>query len=238
MYKNTDPFLITGLRALITYMRYYKNMNNYQKLKNKRRILTLIIFALILFIYLYGKGRQRAVAGIPDPVQTEASGETYLSVGGYDMTVKFLYEYEIEALVVSTHNAHDGTGAKLAPRDIVLCWGSVAALNETIDFHWNQSGRFYSWHVDTYDEVNAAGGVQGVNEHSSNNHLVPADSKIRRQINSIKTGDHIRLKGYLINIDGTASNGSTFYWYSSTTRSDTGDHSCELIYVTEVEWLP
>ncbi len=238
MYKNTDPFLITGLRALITYMRYYKNMNNYQKLKNKRRILTLIIFALILFIYLYGKGRQRAVAGISDPVQTEASGETYLSVGGYDMTVQFLYEYEIEALVVSTHNAHDGTGAKLAPRDIVLCWGSVAALNETIDFHWNQSGRFYSWHVDTYDEVNAAGGVQGVNEHSSNNHLVPADSRIRRQINSIKTGDHIRLKGYLINIDGTASNGSTFYWYSSTTRSDTGNHSCELIYVTEVEWLP
>ncbi len=213
-------------------------MYNYQKQKKKRRILTLAIIVLLVFIYLYGKGRQRAVAGIPDPVQTEASGETYLSVGGYDMTVKFLYEYEIEALVVSTHNAHDGTGSKLAPRDIALCWGDVAALNETIDFHWHQSGRFYSWHVDSYNEINSVGGIQGVTEHSSNNHLVPADAKVRRQISRIRTGDHIRLRGYLINIDGTASNGSTFYWYSSTTRSDSGDHSCELIYVTEVEWLP
>ena len=213
-------------------------MNKYQRNKSIRKVLTLIVIALLVFFYLYGKGKQRAVGGIPDPIQKEASGETHVTVDGFDMTIKYLYEYEIEALVVSTHNAHDGTGSKLAPRDIALCWGDVAALNTTIDFNWHQTGRFYSWHVDTYDEVNAVGGVQGVTEHSSNNHLVPADSMIRRQISRIRVGDHIRLKGYLINIDGAKQNGSTFYWYSSTTRSDSGDHSCELIYVTEVEWLP
>ena len=86
-------------------------MYNYQKQKKKRRILTLAIIVLLVFIYLYGKGRQRAVAGIPDPVQTEASGETYLSVGGYDMTVKFLYEYEIEAMIAGVFRSYHATEA-------------------------------------------------------------------------------------------------------------------------------
>ncbi|MBR1701545.1 MAG: hypothetical protein IJ716_06265 [Lachnospiraceae bacterium] len=47
----------------------------------------------------------------------------------------------------------------------------------------------------------------------------------------------MRLKGYLVNLDGSKPDGTTFYWNSSTTRSDSGAHSCEVIYVTGVEWL-
>ncbi|MBP3205774.1 MAG: hypothetical protein J6M66_10185 [Lachnospiraceae bacterium] len=113
----------------------------------------------------------------------------------------------------------------------------MAAYNTLVDFHWQQSGRWYSWRVNSDAEIAKVGGIQGVTEHSSNNHLIPADDTVKKQIKRIKVGDHVRLKGYLVNLDGGKADGSTFYWHSSTTRSDSGAHSCEVIYVTGVEWM-
>lgn len=30
---------------------------------------------------------------------------------------------------------------------------------------------------------------------------------------------------------------STFYYNSSTSRLDTGNHACEVLYVTDIVWL-
>ena len=209
---------------------------------NKRgsgiKIVMLVVVVVLALAVLDNKGKQRAVAGIKDPVQEETTGQTHIFVDDYDITVSYLYTYDISALVVSTHNYWGGgVGDKLAPRDLALAWGDVAAYNKTIDFHWKQSGRWYSWQVNTYDEVDQVGGVQGVTEHSSNNHLIAADESVRKAIKKIKVGDYVRLKGYLVNLDGTKPDGSTFYWHSSTTRSDSGAHSCEVMYVTGVERL-
>ena len=81
------------------------------------------------------------------------------------------------------------------------------------------------------------GSVSDINRSSSNNHLVPSDSKIRSKIKKIRTGDHIKIKGYLVSIDGLDEDGNTFYWDSSISRDDTGDGACEVIYVTDVKWL-
>ncbi len=204
-----------------------------------RKIVWAAVIVIGLAIVLMGsKGKQRAVAGIKDPLQTEAAGQAKMSVDGYDITVNYLYAYDISALVVSIHNySGSGIGDKLAPRDLALAWGDVAAYNTLVDFHWQQSGRWYSWRVNSDAEIAKVGGIQGVTEHSSNNHLIPADDTVKKQIKRIKVGDHVRLKGYLVNLDGGKADGSTFYWHSSTTRSDSGAHSCEVIYVTGVEWM-
>ncbi|MBR1853395.1 MAG: hypothetical protein IJ794_09690 [Lachnospiraceae bacterium] len=205
--------------------------------KGKMFLLLLIVVGAVVFSR-GNTGRQRAVAGIKDPVQTVATGQTKRVVDGYDVIIQFQYAYDIKALVVSTHNySGSGIGDKLSPKDLALAWGDVAANNKVIDFHWKQSGRWYSWRVNSESEINKVGGIQGVTEHSSNNHMIPADDIIEKQIKKIKVGDYVRLTGYLVNIDGKHSDGRTFYWDSSTTRSDSGAHSCEVMYVTGVEWL-
>ncbi|MBR1866922.1 MAG: hypothetical protein IJ801_10545 [Lachnospiraceae bacterium] len=203
----------------------------------QRMFLLALVLFIVLFFYAH-QGRRRAVPNIPDPVQTEASGQEQIELDGYQITIQYLYQYDICGLVVSTHNyPGSGIGDKLAPRDIALAWGSVAAYNDSIDFHWRQSGRWYSWQAASYAVLEPVGGVEGVTLQSSNNHVIPADKTVKKAVKQIRTGDYIRLTGYLVRIDGTRSDGSTFLWQSSTVRSDTGAGSCEVVYVTGVEWL-
>ena len=81
------------------------------------------------------------------------------------------------------------------------------------------------------------GGVDGVSQHSANNHLIAADDTVKKQIKSINAGDYVNIKGYLVNLSAAKPDGTNFWWNSSKERTDTGDGSCELIYVTSVEWL-
>ena len=71
--------------------------------------------------------------------------------------------------------------------------------------------------------------------HSSNNHLIAADDYVRHQIKKVKVGDRVHIKGYLVDLTAKGEDGKSFSWRSSTTREDSGAHSCELIYATEVE---
>ena len=73
-------------------------------------------------------------------------------------------------------------------------------------------------------------------KYISNNHIIPSNKKIAKALKYIKKGDFIELEGYLVdaNIDFWQI---THYWESSTTRNDTGDGACEVIYVTSIKWL-
>ena len=175
-------------------------------------------------------------SNLPNPIQTKTSGKKTFELDGYQFQIKYKYTYVINALVVSSHDYKGKQLAnKLSPKDVALAWGKVAEYNNSIDFHWRQSGRWYYWQ--TYDSLDPVGGVDGVNSHSSNNHLIPANKSVKAAIKKIKTGDLIRLTGYLVDINARKQDGSTFWWYSSTTRKDTGAGSCEVMYVTDVEQL-
>ena len=210
--------------------------------RHNHALLYLILAAALIGLVLYLRpnmdpGKQRAVAGIREPLQTEAHGSEQLTIGGYDLTFTYLYNDDIEALVIGTHNYSGvGIGDKLAPKDVALAWGKVAEYNTKIDFHWDQSNRWYYWKVDNVQELAPLGSVNEVGLHSANNHLIATDSATRKAIKRIKVGDHIRLTGYLVNIDGH-SGSRTFFWHSSTSRADTGNGSCEVFYVKSVEWL-
>ena len=110
-----------------------------QQRQSKWLIAVILLAAVVVtgIIISGNKGKRRAVAGIKDPVQTETTGQRELYIAGYDLTVKYLYEYDISALVVSTHNYRGSdVGDKLAPKDLALAWGPVAEYNDVSDFHW------------------------------------------------------------------------------------------------------
>lgn len=214
-----------------------------KKVQVKNSWIVLAFLMIILIIYLVVKphpNKHRAIEGIAQPVQTETTGSTQLSIDDYSVQIDYLYNYEISALVVSTEKYSSGFPGKLAPRDFALAWGVVASNNDKINFHWSQSSRWYFWKINSGEDkskLNDIGGMGVVSKNSSNNHLIPSDDRIRKQLKHIYAGDYIKLKGYLVNIFAKNPDGRSYTWNSSTTRNDTGDGSCELIYVTDVEKL-
>ena len=209
---------------------------------NRKSIVSYILIFLaiggIAAYFIHAGGSKRSASGLSEPVQTEAKGGTSFTLNGYDVNIDYLYEYDATALVVHTKD-YPGSdiGCRLSPKDVALAWGSVAAYNELIDFHWSQSGRWVRWRTDSYSELSPVGGEADVDRQSSNNHMVPADLNVKKDVEKIRKGDIVRIKGYLINISAKNSKGTTFTWRSSTSREDSGDGACELIYVTSVEWI-
>ncbi|HTX24771.1 MAG TPA: hypothetical protein VMD03_08950 [Steroidobacteraceae bacterium] len=69
--------------------------------------------------------------------------------------------------------------------------------------------------------------------HSSNNHLIPADSSVRRQLARLRVGEVVHLTGLLV--DGVRDDGASVH--TSLSRTDTGAGACEIMLVEEVEIL-
>jgi len=69
-------------------------------------------------------------------------------------------------------------------------------------------------------------------ETASNNHLLPADAAIARQIGAIQVGDQIRMAGLLVDYKVTRDGREIFTRHTSLTRGDTGNGACEILYVT------
>ena len=217
-------------------MRYSSNDSGLKK------ALTLILIVVLVGVLAYSwytsRPAKNGISGIREPIQTPASGSAQFAKAGYDVNITYKYAYDIEGLVVHTHRYNGlGIGDRLAPVDIALAWGKVAEYNDRIDFHWSQANRYVLWETDTYEEIAPVGYEKGVNKQCSNNHVIPADSSIRNKLKSIKAGSRVRIKGYLVNVKATKSNGTYFTWNSSVTRDDSGGGACEVIYVTEVQVL-
>ncbi len=207
-----------------------------------KRVLIIVLVVLALaflgLVYACNRASRRSIAGLPNPKQTETTGQSRRTVGNYDVFITYKYEYEIEALVVHTNRHHwFSLEDRLSPIDVALAWGDVAEYNDRIDFHWDQSGRFYYWKVDSAKDLELIGDSADVVRQSSNNHLIPSTSSLRWKMKRIMPGDHIKIKGYLVNVTASNSKNDVIWWNSSTIRSDTGDGACELIYVTDLEFL-
>ena len=202
-------------------------------------LIILVLAGVTIYAFKPSKGERRALSGLEEPVQSKLKKEdgtgTSFEKAGYDVTVNYLYKYEVDALVLSTKD-YKGLGIQdsLSPKDIGVAWGKVAENNLAIDFQWSQSNRFLNWYVDDINVLAPVGGPDGVTQSCSNNHIIPADDNVKSQLKKVKMGDHVQIEGYLISLNGVDSKGHTFTWNSSTSRTDSGDGACEVIYATKI----
>lgn len=168
-----------------------------------------------------------------EPIQREIAdlASIHRNIKGFSYTIEPTHEYELYGLVVSqydsanwldyTHREDPGN-----MKDICVVWGSNIGNNAYLNVeYW--SGEFtcyYRW----YQNVGFSGSAL------SNNHLIPADERIADIIQSVRIGDQIRLKGVLANYTVTDANGRVvFSRRTSTTRNDTSNGACEIVYVTD-----
>jgi hypothetical protein len=57
--------------------------------------------------------------------------------------------------------------------------------------------------------------------------MIPADPDIEKSLKSLRSGQIVELTGYLVGVQEKGQ----WVWVSSTSRTDTGDGACEIIWV-------
>lgn len=185
---------------------------------------------LILFVLLISYGAYQHFANQPvthgtgavannQPIN-QAVNQNSFNVNGYRITP--LESFEIEARVLSTEHYSFGREADLSPVDLALGWGKMSDEAILKDIKISQSNRFYFWHVDEFPIPR-----REIETQSANMHMIPADDAIASTLKSVKTGQVVKISGFLVRAD--ANDG--WHWKSSLTREDTGNGACEVVYV-------
>jgi hypothetical protein len=165
------------------------------------------------------------------PVQSKTAGNAFeKTFHDGRFTVYPLYTYSAAALVVGKKKYSYGWEAQVAPYDLALAWEELSKPNYNKFVRFSQRDRWYYFRLKSGTPFD----VGFVYRRSSNNHVIPHSANILNALAGLQEGDVIGIRGYLVRLEGTW-NGRTVFWKSSTSRNDTGDGSCELIYVTSLQ---
>ena len=166
-----------------------------------------------------------------DPVQTPyASEESILkNVKDGSFALIRVAQYKVNGCVISKEYYSDGWDSLICPVDLLIVWGKLADPGYRRDITFTHGNRWYHYKWKEGNLVDLA----YIITHSSNNHILPANGNIYRAIKQIKKKDQIVLEGFLVNVKGTFKN-RPVSWNTSLTRTDTGNGSCELFYVSKV----
>ncbi|GLH72144.1 hypothetical protein GETHLI_06460 [Geothrix limicola] len=154
-----------------------------------------------------------------EPIQTEPDPAEPWTFKQHRITP--LAHFEIRARVLSTERYRFDRASELSPVDFALGWGPMSDSRVLEAFSIHQRDRWYFWST----EVPVIPSV--IISHSANMHLIPATDSVARRLLSVKTGQLVELRGQLVRVDGPDG----WHWVSSLSRTDTGDGSCEVIWV-------
>ena len=167
-----------------------------------------------------------------DPVQTSLLLKEPIIITKKNLQLKLspLANYKIRAIVLSKRKYGSSWTSKISPYDLALGWGGVSRQENLDHIKFKQVFRWYRYRYDAQCPISQ----DYISKHSSNHHIIPANSNITKAIMSIRKKDIVELEGKLVNVNGKYK-GKSVHWITSTTRDDTGDGSCEILYVTKVK---
>ena len=150
------------------------------------------------------------------PVQNNLANPEQIVHGDY--LIAKLAEFSIKAKVLSVKRY----SSDLSPADLVLGWGPMSDESVIAQITISQSNRWYYWRTAEYPISH-----RDIETHSANMHMIPVTTDIAEQLRRVRKGDIVEFYGYLVEV----KSGDGWYWRSSLTREDTGDHSCEVVLV-------
>lgn len=176
-----------------------------------------------------------AIDTAAEPVQemVEDAEPVRLEAGNYNWEIRPLARFSAGGVVVGRERYHMGWASDLVPCDLALAWGELVASGAYRDLSWSQGNRWYFWRWSgrfAYDNTFIA-------RHSANVHIIPSTSTLRQAVCSLGPGDLVKLTGSLVHAEGAGEN-DRVVWRSSLSRDDTGDGSCELLYLESLQIGP
>jgi len=163
------------------------------------------------------------ILALADPIQTDPASPAPWTFKYHQITA--LAHFEIRARVLSTERYRFDRAAKLSPVDFALGWGPMSDSRVLKAFSIQQRDRWYFWSAAQMPIAEAE-----VISHSANMHMIPASEAVANRLLSVKVGQIVELRGQLVRADGKDG----WHWVSSLTRTDTGDGSCEVVWVESV----
>ena len=158
------------------------------------------------------------------PYQNSANLPAPFSRNGYTYTP--VARFVVEARVLSRRLYRYDRGAAVSPVDLALGWGRMSDTKVINKLGIRQQDRFYFYSWPDVPPIDPGEIVVS----SANMHMVPSSDPLAQQFKRGKAGNLVRLEGYLVNITGPDG----FYWYTSTTRADSGNGACELVWVEKL----
>lgn len=197
--------------------------------RTSKLLLVLLVVMIGGFgVYLLMNPEYRGPEYLEDPIQTDVDDYVieYVDKEGNLVDMTLFAQYSGYFNVQSVQNYQTDGASSVSPKDVVLSWGRM--VEDEVDRHikYSQSNRWYYFRYDSGMSLDQ----DYIISHSANTHLIPADEQVADDIKEIGEHDYIYLEGYLAVVHFEYSN-----WSSSNTRLDTGDGSCEIVYVTDVE---
>ncbi len=199
---------------------------------------SLLILAILFPCFLSGCDRPtptgtdfEEIDTSQDPIQKSCTSDEPIvkEVKSGRFTMTPLAEYKISGMVVSSETYSSDWDGQIAPVDLAIVWGKLTEPGTQKYITYSQGVRWYHYRWKEGSPVDNS----YIISHSSNNHIIPANENIRRAVKTIRRKDRVVLKGLLVNLIGTP-NGQTVTWNTSLSRTDTGNGSCELFYVSYV----
>src|SRR3989339_1249107 len=197
--------------------------------------LALYLFLLVWKIPLPSSDLIRPELTTFDPVQTAIKQAPYIwHVKDQSYRITPLFDYETVGLVVAEYDSQNWLdySHKQDPaqtKDLCLIWGENIknGVYRGLKYSHGEFTCFVNW---TEDQ----GKIFDFNR-LSNNHLLPASSKLAALIKSSSVGDQVRIKGRLVNYEILDKDGKIISTRkTSTIRQDRG---CEVIMVDDFEIL-
>ena len=192
--------------------------------------LLALLISLSVILFMHSMTTQKAIRHTPgtlvqeEPTQTMLNTENQWKINDY--IIKPVATFYIRARVLHTRQYSNDREADLSPIDLALGWGQLSdqAILDKITI--TQSNRWYYWRYENPPPIKQS----EIIAQSSNMHMIPASSYVKDKLNQIREGNIVRISGYLVNISGS----NNYKWNSSTSRTDTNQGSCEVVWVESV----
>ncbi len=198
--------------------------------------LLIAVFAALGYFYIMrpvvSEENYATIVTFHDPQQYPLHDQYTFPVysKGLDAEIKPFAQYKISAVVLSKKRYVTDWTSIVSPIDFALGWGDVSKPKNFERIEVRQTMRWYRYKLDNEIAITQ----NYISTHSSNHHIIPANDNIRKAVLYVKKNNIIVLEGFLVNISGKFK-GDNVVWKSSQSRTDTGDGSCEIMYVTSVK---
>lgn len=138
-------------------------------------------------------------------------------------------KYSVTGMLVSKRRYRRGFMSRLSPFDYALIWGKVPEMLSQLKF--SQTFRFCFFSL----RPGASVDMNYIQNHISNNHLIPSTDNIRRALKKASKKDLVKIDGYLVDVIASSKNKGTSHWKTSLKREDTWGGACEIIYITKLQ---
>src|ERR1700691_1544348 len=138
-----------------------------------------------------------------------------------------LADFHLQARVLMAERYWLGREAQVSPVDLSVGW-RLMSDQRVLDqleiyrgyrmLYWRpKSGHWPAPHAD-------------ITAHVANMHMIPAGGEIDSRLKSLRPGNLIDLRGFLVLVESAGG----WIWRSSLSRTDEGQGACELVWVDEL----